>query len=853
MIIRQVDQLPSAQTLNIFPNQFVTDKEKGKKLYIKKTLDYFGVIAYQQYQRNCETFVKNYSLMKGIITMRDFYDKEPVVKDFMSQLSANTELPDYVKHYPIINSPVNTMVGELSKRPDSHRVRAFDDDSKSEELEYKTSLVQQLILQQARQQLQQEYALQGQQLPDDQLEQLTTDKVKEYLTDYTSLAERWANHVLTAMKPELQLKDKSEEAFRDLLIATREFFHIYEDNSKRGFSVDVANPKNVFHSPHNDKKYSRDWYFGGTIEVMEISEIIEKVPGLTKEEIDWLVMQQQQNTLMSPLKSNLESNVTGPDSITYNVYNRYLEQQRAFIESELNNDTTPAPFDALLNTPLVTTPLSYKYPVLRVYWLSKKLVGKLTYQDETGQEQVMLVDENYQEGTPGEVDIEWGWVNQWYQGFKIGTEIYIIRPFKLLDYCPLIGVTHEVKNTMAKSLVDLMKPLQAIYNICMNQLWRLLEKEIGVVYNVSLKKIPVLKDGDHQDSIDAWEAEAREKGIVFEDDSPENMRAPSGNTNLSRPVDLSRSREIQSRYELAAMVKNECLELVGMSKQRMGGVAATETATGTQTALTQSFAQTEPYFAQHEYVMTQLYQGILDAAQYVESTKEVSTLSYITAAGESAFLQVTAPDIRLRDLHVFATSSPEDIQLFNEIRQLSQAMLQNGATPYDIVNLYSTNSIRQMKGVFKSLKEQKDQMEQTQQQQQQQQLDQQQQQFQAAQQEMARQKELDRVNDNINKEKDRQNRVQVAIVTAMGHAKDLGEDTNSDGMPDMYQTQSLLNEMDATSKKHQQELSKLNLERQKLLQEGQFRQRDQDQRDEELAIQKQKLAIDKKKTPKKKT
>jgi len=30
------------------------------------------------------------------------------------------------------------LVGEISKRPDAFRVKAFDDDSKSEELEFKT-------------------------------------------------------------------------------------------------------------------------------------------------------------------------------------------------------------------------------------------------------------------------------------------------------------------------------------------------------------------------------------------------------------------------------------------------------------------------------------------------------------------------------------------------------------------------------------------------------------------------------------------------------------------------------------------------------------------------------------------
>lgn len=49
--------------------------------------------------------------------------------------------------------------------------------------------------------------------------------------------------------------------------------------------------------------------------------------------------------------------------------------------------------------------------------------------------------------------------------------------------------------------------------------------------------------------------------------------------------------------------------------------------------------------------MGQLYQSIIDAALYVESSKPQSTLSYITGEGESAFVQVNGSDLKFRDLH----------------------------------------------------------------------------------------------------------------------------------------------------------------------------------------------------------
>jgi hypothetical protein len=120
--------------------------------------------------------------------------------------------------------------------------------------------------------------------------------------------------------------------------------------------------------------------------------------------------------------------------------------------------------------------------------------------------------------------------------------------------------------------------------------------------------------------------------------------------------------------------------------------------------------------------MGQLYQSIIDAALYVESSKPQSTISYVTSEGESAFVSVNGSDLRFRDLKIFLTNRPEDKQMFNEIRGLSQAVLQNGGSLHDIIELYSTNSMRQMKKVFKTLKSRQEELEVTKLQQQQQQV-----------------------------------------------------------------------------------------------------------------------------------
>jgi len=805
--------------LNIFPDQFKTDKEKQDESWIKNTMDYFANKAYAEYVKNRDTFVKNYDLVKGILRMEDFY-QEPQVKSFTDMLTADLQLPAYVKHYSIITTPINELVGEISKRPDTFRVKAFDDESKAEELEFKTGVLQEYVLNKAKQSILEKLAMEGQnpeEVDPEELDQMSMQQVQDQLDDYTSVAEKWANHVLTCQKAEFNLKEKSEDAFRDMLISAREFYHIYEDNSKLGFNVEVANPKNTWFLTTPDRKYISDptgraqgAYAAGTVNVMELSEIIETFPEITKDEIDHLRSSLQDYGLINVRESNLGNPNASPgiDSVTYDTYDPAVLQTRMIIESEMkeNNDGLK---DFLGLTSNVSS-FGYKYVVVRAYWISKKKIGKLIYTDELGNEQSMLVDENYKSGTiPTQQSLEWGWVNQWYQGVKIGPDIYHIKPYKLLTYCPIIGITYEVKNTEAKSLVDMMKPFQVLYNVCMNQLYKLLEKEVGKVYLTSIRHVPIPKDGDAQDALDVWEMEARNRGVVFIDDSPENLKSPSS-FNQFRDIDLTRTQEIQSRYTLAQQLKNECWELVGMSRQRLGSVQASESATGTNTAIQQSYAQTEPIFVAHEYVMGQLYQAIIDAALYVESKKPQSTISYITNTGESAFVQVNGTDLRFRDLKVFLTNRPEDTQMFNEIRGLSQAVIQNGGSLYDIIELYSTKSMREMKKVFRTLKERQEQMQDQQMQLQQQQQEQQAQQAQAQLQQQQMQHEQQIAHDDYQKELDRVNKKEIAIIQATGYGRVESEDVNQNAVPDVLEMSRLTQEQERASKEFQTKMAEIN-------------------------------------------
>lgn len=791
IIIHSKDQNLDWARWNIYPDQFVPEKEKRTNDWIKSNMDYFANVAYSQFIKGKDTFVNNYNLVKGILRPEDFYIDsgypDPEMKSFTDTLTRDVELPSYVKHYPILNPPLNTMIGEQAKRPDTARVKAFDEDSKNEELQFKTEVLQQYIIENAKSKIQAQLSIAGdQQVDEEQLQQLTLDKVQEYLTDYTSTAEKWANHVLQALKMELNLKEVSEDCFRDLLICSREFYHIYETNNKLGLGVENLNPKNVWFLTLPDKKYLKDAFAAGTVHVMELSEIIERF-NLSKEEIDHLRKGVRELSLFSPRESNFENpTVSGWDSIKYDTYSPFIVQQRLLVESMLKENVDP--LNDFLGLSSNVNTFGNKYVVVQGYWCSKKKVGNLTYIDENGDIQNTLVDESYKR-IPNQISIEWNYINQWYKGYKIGSDVYNVEPFKLLSYCPIIGVVHEIKNiNEAKSLVDMLKPYQILYNVCMNQLYKLLEKEVGNVYLTSIRHIPIPKDGDAQDALDIWEEEARKRGMLVVDDSPENLKSPS-NFNMFKNIDWTRTAEIQSRYTLAMQLKQEAWELVGITRERTGAVAATQTATGTNTALSQSYAQTEPYFAQHEYVLNDVYQALLDAAQYVETQKPWSTISYVNTEGEDGFIKVNSEDIKMRDLKVFVTTRANDQRAFEELKQLAQPMLQNGATPYDISVLYTTNSIRQMKQVFKSIKDKMEEMARREQELREIELQQAQAQFeyQAQQEELEKQK--DREFEHMENELDRLNEKEKALIAAAARERSAFnpmENAGDEVMSEMY-------------------------------------------------------------------
>jgi hypothetical protein len=149
--------------------------------------------------------------------------------------------------------------------------------------------------------------------------------------------------------------------------------------------------------------------------------------------------------------------------------------------------------------------------------------------------------------------------------------------------------------------------------------------------------------------------------------------------------------------------------------------------------------------------------------------------------------------------------------MFNEIRALSQAIIQNGGTIYDVVELFTTKSMREMKKTFKDLRDRQLSLQDQASQQKQQELDQAQQQAQATLAQAANLHEQDMTNQNYQNELDRLNKKEIALIGA--ESKGALPDVNNDMVPDVLEISKITNEQTKVAKDYSVKMAELQSKR----------------------------------------
>jgi len=856
------------------PDQFVPDKVKRSPDWIKTAMDYYYTIALSQWKTNTK-LKKPYELLEGNLTMEDYYsaDLQQAV-DFMS--SANVQLPDYIKHYPIVNPPINTLLGEVNDRPDNNRFIAIDSYTRTASVEEQNEFLQSKVeeyvnnvmmlkaqkaglLQQKQQLAEQIQELQQTEDPNaqQQLEQLNQQiqQIDQEIQGFTPewfkydkssstqhILQEWSNLKLEQLKLMFQIPHKNTEALKDLLAVAREFHHVYIDNeSHAGLGYEILNPRKVWFLSEPDPILTNDCYAIGYLDYWEISKIISRFK-LSEEEIDHLKAHKHDYMGLPTGDKNVwETTEKSWASMSLPQHDPSKTLQEAVWRSEFEQDNILSTYkeesgDYAPSGYHGHDSRMYKYSVCIAYFKSKRKVGKLTYTNEDGELETIVVSDDVK--LPDTTyTIEWEWKNVWYRGVRIGVGIYFMEPLYYTDLPPIMGVFQKNKNALPTSTVDKMKVYQIIYNICMNQIYLLLEKEIGKVLLYNMRHLPKYKDFQDSEALDMFIDIAKGEGIIGLDDSPENVKGAS-TFNQFTAIDLTRTQEIKSRIELATWCKYACWELLGFTQQRLGSTTATETATGVEAGITQSYAQTEPLIALHEQCMMKVYQLLIDTAQFVEADKPDASIHFVNSEQQEIMFRINGSKLKLADFAIFPSDRRKDKRRLDELRQRSLEFAQNNLHPYYISVINRSESVHEIEKVLKQDYEQKlqqeAQMQQIEQQKQQQLQEIEQQRFQL-QQQLVKEEQAFKAKENA---LDRKKDIMIAQINALKFAKD--NDVNTNNVPDAL-------EIEKFNAEYARSMQELNQQKTNALNDYNVKLKELDLKEEEIRS-KERIAKDKNKT-----
>ena len=355
--------------------------------------------------------------------------------------------------------------------------------------------------------------------------------------------------------------------------------------------------------------------------------------------------------------------------------------------------------------------------VKHIVWRSKRKVGICTFIDDFGQPQQMEVDENFKPVKDAGQTVEWLWVNEIWEGYLIGTDMYFrIRPIPVqrtsldnLAKCklPYNGRVFSAINSRNISLVTLGIPYQILYNATMHRLKLAMAKmkdDMAVVdYNWKPKNM----------SMDEWLLTADMTSILFVDYNKEGVKQNHQHQSTLRLA----SSTISAYIELLRFIKQEWDEVCGITRQREGSITSSETVGGVERAVVQSSLITEIFFSKFEHFMNREYQGLLDYSKFawIEGKKT----SYVQPdTGKIVYMDIDPIEHTEAEYGIFVANSSRQLEKLKRLEAQIQNLIQNGVKGSTIVDIMDTDNFAEMKAKFLYAEQKMDEYQQQMQQQQ---------------------------------------------------------------------------------------------------------------------------------------
>lgn len=714
-----------------FPQQALPFNRKNKS-WRKQCVDWAETKTYIN-SNLCRNSVQhmqiNYDLLNGKLHMSD-------IVNIMNpdNISANY-IPEKIQHYPIMNSKLNVLIGEEFARPFEYRVGVTNPTAISEIERNKRNALYQKV---------QEWVMSDVQSEEEAQRKL--EEINYYFTyEWQDSREIRANQLLKHYSEELDFPTLFNEGFKDATAVGEE---IYQCDIIGGEPVvRKLNPRKVriFKSGYSNKIEDADiiviedyWSPGKIIDAFH--------DVLSKKDIDYI-----ENC---------------PDA---NSNSDYLEDERnGFIHASfLSEDgiyVADSPFnDNAISTDLSPYDLAGNIRVIQMYWKSKRKIKKVrSYDPITGEEQFNFYPETYtvNKALGEEEDILY--INEAWEGTKIGSDIYVnMRPrvvqYNRLDnpsrcHFGIIGSIYNLGDDKPFSLVDMMKPYNYYYDIIQDRLNKLIARNWGNILRLDLSKKPTSW------SIDKWLYYAKTLGLAVENSFNEGSsgaamgKLAGGLNNASTGViSAADSNQIQQYIVILDYLKNEMAEVCGISRQREGQISNRETVGGVERATLQSSHITEWLFIQHNSIKKRVLECFIETAKIALKGRK-KKFQYLLSDNSMAIMDIDGDEFSECDYGITVDPTSNLADLSSKIDTLAQAALQNQALSFSaIMKLYGTGSVAEKQRMIE--KEERQMMERQQQAQEQQAQIQQQQLEMNAQMEQAKMQQEDALNQRDNETK----------------------------------------------------------------------------------------------------
>lgn len=707
--------------------------------------------------------------------MQTYYDlynsiyNEKDLKYVTNPFKQDDGFPAMAQDYNIIKPYVDQLLGEETKRPFNFHPQRTSDIAASELQEKAKEMLMDYIQATIASKLSPEQAARYEQaLATGEIQ--TPEAIAKYLQkDYKDIAETEAYHALQFLKRKLNLTHEFYKGWKDALIGGEEIYYIGVINGDP--YVERVNPMYFDYEHSLDLEFIDDAAWCRRKMIMSATEIYDRFYDKMSE--------RQLNELLELIDQR--------PGAGNNPEIRKTSMDYESIKLHKINSFTDNPFDVDHIT------------VYHCCWKSFKKIGFVTLLNpETGEAEEFQVDEDYKV-TGTEQSVEWDWIIEVWEGYRIGDDMYIgIQPIEYQHISadnpnsqklPYTGVVYNNTNSKPRSLVSMMKPLQYMYIVVWYRLELALSRDKGKVAVMDITQIPKSMNID----VNKWMHYLSALGVAFINPYDEGWDIPGreggkpSQFNQLSSWDLTMSNVIAEYIQLMQKIEDMVAKLTGITPQRQGQIAASELVSNANTAVNMSYHITEPWFWNHNQVKRRVLTMLLNTSKAAWKDNK-RYLNYILDDATRAFVQLS-DNFFYEDMDIFVDDSTKNQQYIDQLKQLLQPAMQNGASLLDIAEIITLDNMSMIKNRLEEIEQKR--MEQIQQQQQAEQQAQQQmaeQQNQLKEEElMLKEAELDlekyKVDqDRYKAEQDNATKITVAQINSYRDAENMDQDMN--GIPD---------------------------------------------------------------------